>query len=769
MRKDAEEKVTGRAEYTADVSAWGMLHAALLASPYAHARIVSIDTQRAITMPGVRAVVTGADYPQRTGLPIADRPLLAVDVVRYAGEPVALVVADELYQAEAALRQLDVVYHPLPALTSPREAFAPEAVRLHPDLAAYDVQPGEEVWPVPGTNIATHVRIRKGQPESVWSTCDAVVTCDVSFPQAHHAPMETHCVIASVAPDGCVNLVTATQSPYSVPEAIARTFGFRPSDVRVRTPLVGGAFGGKSSVYLEPLAVAATLAVGGRPVKLRCTREQEMRSMPCHIGLEARIRLGARADGRFVAVEITDWFDGGGYSDRGVIVTRAAAQDCTGPYRIDHVHCDAYCMYTNHPPTTSYRGFGHPEQTLVMERAIDLLAEQLRMDPLELRRRNAVRPGDTTPTQARLMRSSVGDVEGCLTRLRSLLPWDGPPVEDRDGEVIAKGISCFWKTSSTPPDASSGALVYVNEDSTVTLLSGLVEIGQGTKTTLAQMVAEVLGLAVEQVRVVMEVDTAEQPEHWKTVASRGSLLAGNAAVRAARDARAQLAATAAVVFQCRPEDVCISNGYAGCPYTSRRIPIGQLSRGYTFPDGHTVGGFVVGRGSYTIERVTLLDPATGRGVPGPEWTVAAQGVVVAFRPRDYTYRVLRAVTVVDVGRVISPNLAEGQLKGGMSMGLSLGSREGYVYGATGSVDNNQLRVYPIHRYGDQPEYRVAFLETPNADAPWGLRGLGEHGVIGMPAALANALSNALGQPVNSMPMTPELLWRLHTGAEVNDR
>ncbi|WAH38727.1 xanthine dehydrogenase family protein molybdopterin-binding subunit [Alicyclobacillus dauci] len=761
-RKDAIAKVTGEARYTDDFHSPDTLYAVMVTSPHAHARIVSVDKTRALAAQGVRAVVTGQDCPVLTGSPLADRPVVAIHTVRYAGEPIAIVVADELYQAQFAASLVEFEFDPLPIIQSPKRAFAADAPLIHPNLGEYKWNE-EEARPVLGTNIATRIRIRKGNPRAAWELCDVVVECDVSFPQAHHAAMETHCTTCEIRPDGQVHLTTASQSPYSVPETVSETFGYRESDIGVHTPFVGGGFGGKSSIFIEPLAVAASKAVGGRKVQLRCTREQDMYTVPCHIGLEATIKLGAKRDGCLVAAEITYWFDGGGYSDRGVIVTRAAAQDCTGPYRIDNVHCDAYCMYTNHPPTTSYRGFGHPEQAFVIERAMDALALKMGRDPLELRRQNAVRPGDTTPTQAKLTRSSVGDVPGCLERLKSALGWTGPTATRNGSTVVAKGIACVWKTSSTPPNASSGAIVYVNRDSTVTVVSGVVEIGQGTKTALTQMVAEVFRMSSKHVEVVFDVDTMSHPEHWKTVASRGSLLAGNAVVRAAQDAVVQLARTAGIVLRCDPDEVQIRDGHAWSPYSHEHIPIGELSRGYVLPDGHVVGTLVVGRGTYTIQGVTPIDFETGKGVPGPEWTVAAQGVEVAYEPKTFTYRVLRAITVVDCGKVIHPDLALGQVKGAMNMGLSLASREGYVYNSEGVITNAQLRVYPVHRYGDHPLYEVYFLETPHLTAPWGLRGLGEHGLIGMPAALASALSIAMGSQVNHMPMTFESLWRIQGG------
>lgn len=757
-RQDAEAKVTGKARYTDDLVDPGTLHAALLTSTRAHARILAIDTSEAKRLPGIRAVVTGEDFPLLTGSPLEDWPLLAHQVVRYAGEPVALVVADELHQAQAATTAIEVTYADLPIVGSPRHAASRAAPLLHPALGSY--RHIDEAYPVPGTNIANHTKIRKGDIAKAWSQCDVSVSIEVSFPQSHHAAMETHVATAEVLPDGYLEITTTSQSPYALQEMVEQVFGYHRSKVIVYTPLVGGGFGGKAPSYWELLVVAGSIAANGRKVHLRATREQNMLTLPGHIGLEAKIHLGAKQSGEFVAAEITFWFDGGAYSNRGLIVTRAAATDCTGPYRIPNVWCDSYCMYTNHPPTTAYRGFGHPEATFAMERAIEELADKLGVDGLTLRRINAILPGDTTPTQAVLTPSSVGDVPGCIHHLQSLMQQETPSTDGAPNLVRAWGVACIWKNSSSPPDASSGAIVKVERDGMVTVLSGAVEIGQGTKTGLAQMVAEVFKMPVDRVRVVLPVQTDVTPEHWKTVASRTTLLAGNATVRAATDAVNQLRQTAAIVLGSNLDDVQVQGGFAFRARSTERIPIGDLSHGYAFPDGRTVGRQVIGVGSYIIEGVQPIDHETGKGVTGPEWAVGAQAVQVELNPVDYTYRVLTAISVIDCGQVIHPALARGQIVGGMNMGLSLASREGYVYSQRGAITNPRFRTYPIHRYGDQPEYKVAFLETPHDDAPFGLRGIGEHGLIGMPAALANALSHATASPINVMPMTSEALWQI---------
>ncbi len=759
LRKEALAKVTGAARYTNDFSAPGMLHAQLVISPYAHARIVSVATARARQAPGVHAVVTGADCPTLVGEPLADRSPIAVERVRYHGEPVAVVVADAPHQAMRAAQLVQVTYAPLPVVHSPRAALRPDSPLVHEHLGSYERQEG--IYPVPETNIANHVRIRKGNMAVGWATSEIVVEATVSFPQSDHVAMENRCAMAEISPDGRVEITSSTQAPYVVREYLSQFFGIDPAKVVVHTPLVGGGFGGKAPVQLEFIAYLASRAVGGRKVKLVNSREQDFITSPVHIGLDASVKLGATRQGRLVAAEIQFLFDGGAYSDRAAIITRAAAQDCTGPYRVDHVHCDAYCMYTNHPYPGPFRGYGHAEMTLAVERAMDMLADRLGLDPLELRRQNAIRPGDTTPTQAELTASTVGDLPQCIDRLKRLMQWDsGPRIEVEGYKVRAKGVSCFWKTSSTPTNAGAGAVLLFLPDGRVSLVCGAVEIGQGSKSVLAQIVAEKLKMDPDQVQVEMEVNTATCPEHWKTVASRTTLLVGRAALAAAEDALIQLKNVGATVLRCPTEDLEVGYGRVYVRANPQvGVDVAAVAHGYSYPDGRTVGGKVIGRGSYIMEHLTKLDPETGKGVPGPEWGVGAQAVEVEFDTRECTYRILRATTVVDAGVVLNYRAARGQITGGMNMGLSFAAGEGFVFAADGTIQNPQLRTYRVHRYGDHPVYLVDFVETPHLEAPYGLRGIGEHGVIGMPAALANSLTLAAGVPLNRLPLTPETIWR----------
>ncbi|BCJ86324.1 hypothetical protein skT53_13090 [Effusibacillus dendaii] len=550
-----------------------------------------------------------------------------------------------------------------------------------------------------------------------------------------------------------------------VKRLLSTYFNIEQGKINVITPLVGGAYGGKAAVQLELLAYLASAAVGGRAVKIVNSREEDFVTSPVHIGLDAKVRLGCTNSGELKAAEILFLFDGGAYGDKSIDVSRAAAVDCTGPYRVENVWCDSLCMYTNHPYATPFRGFGHPEMTFPVERTIDMLARKIGMDRLEFRLKNAIGPGDTTPTQALLDYSNVGNLPKCINRLRELIHWyEGERVEIGDHKVRAKGVSCLWKTSTIDTDAGSGAILTFNRDGSINLNCGVVEIGTGTRTVLAQIVAERMKMDVGQVHVKMDVDTEVSPEHWKTVASRGTFMAGRAVLQAAEDAIKQLRSVAAIVLRCPPEDLEIGEGRVFLKANpARGIAIKDIAHGYKYPNGNAVGGEIIGRGSYILRHLTHLDRETGSGVPGPEWTVGAQAVEVELDLKEYTYRILKAVSVIDAGKVVNPKLAEGQIMGGMSMGLSFASRESFLFDSMGIVQNPQFRTYKVIHYGENPEYKVDFVETPHVDGPYGARGIGEHGVIGMPAALANALSVAVQAELNQLPLLPEYIWRVKKG------
>ncbi|MGE5373037.1 MAG: xanthine dehydrogenase family protein molybdopterin-binding subunit [Solirubrobacterales bacterium] len=763
-RKDGWEKVTGTAKYNSDFLPAGTLHARLLTSTQTHARIISIDATGAWAIPGVRAVVTGDTFPVPTGPLIEDRPPLAWQKVRYYGEPIAVVVAANEAQAKAAVDRITVAYELLPPVLSVTSAMQPGAPLVHEKLADYTLT-ALDIHPEPNSNIADRIKIRKGDMQKGWDLAEVVVEASYSLPQADHIAMETRNVGLEILPGGQVNVFSSTQAPFEVRKAISQYFGVAPGDVVVHTPLVGGGYGGKAPVQLELIAYLASKAVGGRMVRLANTREEDIVSSPCKLGLEARVKLGATSNGELTAASFTFLVDTGGYANTGPRMAKSMAVSCTGPYQVPNVWCDALCVYTNHPYATSFRGFGHLSCTFCMERAMDKLAYALQMDPAELRRKNAILPGMNAPTQMKLTESNLGDVSACLAKARELIRWDeGIRIEIGRGKVRAKGIACFWKTSDSPTDAHSGATITFLSDGTINLNVGAVEIGPGTKTALAQILADRLRITTDQVFVELPVNTRTSPYHWKTVASMTTYMVGSAVVEAADDAIRQIKSLGAAALRCSPEQLEVAHNQVFLKADPGRfIDVDKLVYGYKYTDGNAMGGQVIGRGSFIMRHLTPLNHETGEGKPGPYWTPGVQAVEVEYDTADHTYRLVTAVTVIDAGRVINPKIARGVITGGMNMGFGIGSREEFLYGPDGTVLTTSLRTYKPMRFGENPAYRVHFIETPQADSPGGMRGMGEHGIIGIPAALANALSAAAQAEINQIPVTPELIWRLKEG------
>lgn len=548
---------------------------------------------------------------------------------------------------------------------------------------------------------------------------------------------------------------------------ISRSFHIEVGKIIVHTPLVGGAFGGKTCVQLEPIAYLASKAVGGRPVMLANTREQDMATSPVQVGVEARVKLGATKAGKLKAAEMTFLLDGGAYSDSAPIMAKAIAANCTGPYNIENLWCDSLCVYTNHTFATAFRGFGHTAYTFAMERALDKMAFALGLDPWEFRLNNVLVPGDLSPTQVRVTESNYGNLRRCLTRLKELSNWEaGHRITVGQHMVRAKGLSCFWKTSSSPTDAISGVVLILNADGTINLLCGVAECGQGTKTAVAQILAEKMQMDPDQIHVVMEVDTRQNPDHWKTVASMSTYMVGRAVLEAADDVIRQLKEIAAIVMRCPKEDVEIAKGKAFLrDDPSVYLEFKDLVHGYKYANGNAIGGQIMGRGKFIMRHLNPLDKETGKGKAGPGWTVGAQAVEVEFDLVDYSYRILKAVTVVDAGKVVNPMGARGMVTGAMSMGLGYGSREELSYSDAGILQNPQFRTYKPLRYGEVQDFVVDFVETPQVDSPYGERGLGEEGILGMPAALANALSTAAQVELNELPLVPERIWRTKRGLQ----
>ncbi|MBC8062570.1 MAG: xanthine dehydrogenase family protein molybdopterin-binding subunit [Clostridiaceae bacterium] len=750
-RKDSLDKVSGTANYTNDFESPGLLHARLLTSPYAHAKIKLVDVAAAEKAPGVRVIITGEYFPHLTGPVIEDHAPIAFDKVRYYGEPVAIVIADSQREAAAAVSLIRVEYEPLPVINSLSEALKNKDVLVHEKLESYKLL--EKAYPEANTNIANRTKIRKGDVKKAFSKVKVTAVGTFSFPQTDYASMETRCSIAQIQQDGQVVITSASQSPLAIKSLISTFFNIEIGKISV----TDGSYGGKAAVQLELLAFLASKAVGGRTVKIINTREEDLITSPVNIGLEAKIKLGSMNDGRIMAAEISLFFDGGAYSDRAVIISRAAAVDCTGPYNIENVWCDSLCMYTNHPYATTLSGIGHSELTFAIERTMDLLAGKLKMDPIELRLRNAILPGDTSPTQTILNTRNIGNLPKCIERLCRLIDWEeGTSIELGKNKVRTKGISCFWKTSGTAFNAEGSAVLTFNLDGSIKLTCGAVELGKEVKTALSKILAEKMKMEVDRIQVVMDINTQTYLHCWKISASKTIMLVGRAVLSAAEDAIFQLKEAAAIVLKCFPEELTIED--------QKVVRISDANSYIAIKD-ILLEEQVIGRGKYMISSLSEMDKYTGKGHLGTEWTLGAQGVEVEFDRVNYSYKLIKAVSVIDVGKVMNLEAAIGQVTGGMNMGLSFASRESLIFTNLGVIENGNLRTYKPMRYGENPEYIVEFIESPNLKGPYGTSGIGEYGIIGMAGALANSLSEAAQVPLNQLPLMPEYIWKTKKGGK----
>ncbi|HNX13576.1 MAG TPA: xanthine dehydrogenase family protein molybdopterin-binding subunit [Oscillospiraceae bacterium] len=762
-RKDAWDKVTGKAKYTDDLPTTGLLEARLFMSTCAHAKIDHIDLSAALEVNGVKTILIGKDCPLLFGPLTEDRPALARGVVRYAGEPIAMVIAQDKPAAEQAVRLIQVNYQPLPIVLTPTQALAQGAPLLH-DNDSYR-KTLTDIYPEPGTNIASRYRMRKGNVEEAFKGCTSVVEQRFYLPPSGHLAMEVRTARAEISADGEVLITTSSQAPYSVRKQLSETFLIESGKIRVHVPFIGGGFGGKAPVMLEILAFLASRSVGGKPVRLSIPREQDMASAPCRMGLEADIKIGADKDGLIQAAELTYRLDCGAYTDTSPYMAKAIAMDCTGPYRVDNLWCDSLCVYTNHTYVTSFRGFSHESYTFCIERTLDLLAKKYALDPFEFRLRNAIGPDCLTPSQVLCTNDLTGNLTKCLYDIRSLSNWNGGrPVTIKENTVRAKGISCFWKTENPPTDAISGALITFNPDGSLNLHTGVVEMGSNSQTHLAQMLAEKLKMSPDQVHIVYSVDTRAAPEHWKSVASLTEFMAGHAVMRAADDLVNQLRSNGSSVLNCPPEEIEVENGRVFSKKNPEQfIAFKDIVQGYKSDSGQSLGEPAIGRGGYILKGLCTLDPLTGKGKTGPEWTVGAQVVEVEADLSTLTYRIINASTVIDVGKVINPESMRAVIAGGMSMGISLSSREVFFYDQNGVPKLPNLRTYKLLHIGQEPDYRVGFVETPESYSPYGVRSFAEHGILGIPAALGNALSAAFGRQLVTLPLTPENVWRTPEG------
>jgi CO/xanthine dehydrogenase Mo-binding subunit len=735
-RVDGVEKVTGRARFTGDLVVPGMLYGRVLRSPYPHARLRRVDTSAAARLPGVHAVLTGADLLDLDpyyGHAVKDRPIVALDRVRFAGEPVAAVAAESEAVAAEALHAIVVEYEPLPVLATIDDALAPEAPQLHEGPLRPGLFHGLGEFRAGPGNICYHHHFARGDLTEAFARADEVVEGTYTFPAVYQYAMEPHTVIAQWDATG-LTVWASCQHPYLVRAELADLFRLPLAAVRVIVPYLGGGFGSKSYTKMEPLA-AALARKAGRPVRIANQVAEAMVTTRRH-GMRCWMRTGATRDGRVVAREVRLWLDTGAYADNGPRVAATAADAAPGPYRWDAMAVDAWAVYTNTSPAGSYRGFGAAHLIWIGEAQIDALARRVGLDPLEFRRRNLLRPGEEVrPGGKPLDADLVGDV----ARAAAAVGWHDPKPP-----LVGRGVAVGLLAAGAHP--VSTAVVRLQADGTAVLLASSTELGQGVRTALTQIAAEELALPLEAVRIVGP-DTAVTPYDRSTGASRSTTLAGLAVQRAARDVAAQLRDIAARVWGLPHEALTLRDGAVW--HETERLSYPDLLRRHF----GMAGGELIGRGEVRPER------GTGSYAEGPVfWEVCAGAAEVAVDPETGQIRVRRLVSIADVGKAINPLLVEVQDEGGMLQGLGNALCEEMLF-QDGQLVNASLLEYHVPTTADLPdEFQTIIVENGDGPGPYGAKGVGEGALAWVPGAIVTAMQD-IGVEVHQLPLTPERVWR----------
>ncbi|HXG53520.1 MAG TPA: xanthine dehydrogenase family protein molybdopterin-binding subunit [candidate division Zixibacteria bacterium] len=735
-RRDGRVKVTGRATYVSDVKLPGMAHAKVLRSPYAHARILSIDKSRAEAHPGVYCVVTGYDLEGLNpyyGHAVKDHPLLAIDKVRYAGEPVAAVVAVDERTAFEALEFIEVRYEELKAVFTPQEAMAPDAPLLHERKFEAGALRGFEgdVAAGKGTNICQTHRIQWGDVEKAFREAAVVVEGEYYFPMTYAYAMEPYVAIADVNEQG-VTIYSSAQHPFMVRHDLKSIFNLPVSQVRLVVPFVGGGYGSKSYTKIEPL-VAACSWKAKRPVKLQLTVEEAMlttRSDDAYTWMRTAVDAG----GRIIARQAKILMNTGAYAENSPLVVEKSTNRCVGPYAIPNVLIENTSYYTNTVPASSYRGFGCAQVTLPGESQIDELAAKLGKDPYRFRLENAARPGEEFFPG---LRPFDGTLQEDLETAAEAIGWS-EPLPENHGRTIA----CSGSDAGAYPLTSTA--IRVHADGSVTILTGSTELGQGSHTVLAQIAAEELGVPFEKVHVVSS-DTAITPYDRSTGASRTTTLMGTAVLEASREAIRQMTVMAADVLKVRPEEIQAVCGGVRCGEVQLSWAE-VISKYYGLPDGEVIGRAYI-RKEGKFAKLPVF------------WETACTAVEVAVDEETGEIRVEKLATVGDVGLAINPALAEGQDLGAATMGMGIGLFEELVYEGPQLV-NGSILDYRVPRFSDLPKrIEMRLVQNQDGAGPYGAKGGGEASLNSMAANIANAVDRAVGVRIRQAPLTPERVWR----------
>jgi len=753
-RSDGEEKVTGKALYTVDVVLPNMAHGKILRSPYAHARLTRVDASKAEKLPGVFAVITRDDQRRLNmfGAAYKDQTIVAVDKVRYAGDPVAAVAAVDDATATEALALIEVDYEDLPAVTNLDEALVPGAALVHEASASGGELMGQH-YEAPkefsGTNLCYRFSYGKGDVEAGFKKADHVFEDTFTFPRVQHFSMEPHATVADVEGDR-ITLWAGTQEPFTLREHIAAIFRVPLNKIRVIVPYVGGGYGGKLAVKTEPLAAALSWKAK-RPVRLAHTIEESFRTVTRHPA-RVKIKTGVMKDGKLVARQCLIHMETGAYADAGPRVTQKAGYRCFGPYRLPHMKTDAYTVYTNTVPAGAYRGFGTLQVTWAYESQMDIIAAKLGFDPLEFRLKNLLKkgelytPGDT-PVDC--------DLKAGLLQAAEEIGWNVKSKTASPGKALGKGLAVCMKDGGGTYKVSSAA-VKMNADGSVVLLTGTVEVGQGARTALSQVVAEELGIPYDAVTVA-QLDTDVTPYDVNTNASSSTVVMGLSVQRAAQDLKRQLLRHAAKVLKTKAEQLSLAGGKI----------VGAKNRSLSFVELMqkvflSRSGEMIGHGAYQ----SIKSPKAVLGSPTNFWEISWGGTELEVDRETGEINLLKYVSLADVGKAIHPVLCEGQDEGGVMNAIGHSLIEEMIY-KDGQLLNPNLVDYRVPTFQHLPkDFETILVESQNGPGPFGSKGTGEGGLLPVAAAIGNAVFRATGLRLYDLPLTPEKVW---TALQEKDR
>lgn len=745
-RLDAADKVTGRARYASDVRLPGMLIGKIVRSDRPHARIVRIDPSAALALEGVAAVVSGSDGFGRFGEVIKDQAIFATDRVRYIGEPIAAVAAESEAVADLAARLVAVEYADLPAVFDPVAALQPGAPLVHDDVAAYAGPDALIRW----GNVCSQVVLERGDVAAAFARADHVVEGTYAAHSAHQTPMEPRAAVAEVDARGRLTIRASSQHPFGVRQQLHEVLGLPYSDIRVIAETVGGGFGSKLEASVEMYA-AVLARQTGRAVRIVNTREEDfIGGNPRHPML-IHLRSAVTADGTLLGREARLILDAGAYSLASPIVTGIVAQLTPGPYRIPHLKVEALAVYTNTMPFSAYRAPGGPQTIFAVESHTDAIARAIAMDRVELRRKNVFREGDRGHTGQAL--HGVGMAEA-LARAAEGIGWGEAGAPSALGLRRGKGVSCAWWLTVA---GAAGCGVQMNDDGTVVVQTGATEIGTGAVMAgIAQIVAEEIGVTPESVRIVWG-DTDATPLDAGAQGSRTLFNMGRAAQRAAREVRSELLDRAAEVLEAAVVDLDVHDGRI----TVRGVPDRGIAYAQLLADQMWESGPVLGRGTF-VAPPTPYDTETITGALFPLFNAPSFHCHAAEVEVDLETGMTRVVDFVvaqDVGQAINPTYVEGQMQGGAVQGIGYALTEELVI-EEGRLLNPNLALYKLPTTLEAPNVRTIIVENAGEHGPYGAKGVGEPPVMVAPAAIGNAIADAIGAPIRTTPFTPERVLRV---------